>query len=145
MPEDRYNRSPISLREGKIFINGVEVADCVNCTINFTPEVAQVRQLGDLAQSTKYLGYTISGTLTRWRSNSWMMDMIDDYIKTRKTPEFKITGMQNDVGSDYYAENGAKTITAYGCVFTGDIPLMSLDSKGEILEDQLTFSAVGVK
>lgn len=34
-----YNKNPISLREGKVFIDGVECLDSVNCTIKFTPDV----------------------------------------------------------------------------------------------------------
>ena len=34
-----YNKSPISMREGKVFIDGVECFDGVKCNIKFTPDV----------------------------------------------------------------------------------------------------------
>ena len=34
----QYNHAPISLREGHVFLDGVEIADSITCTINFTPE-----------------------------------------------------------------------------------------------------------
>ena len=51
-----------------------------------------------------------------------------EYIKTGKTPEMKIQGISEDKNSDYYDINKGDTITAVGCVMTGDISLMELDT-----------------
>ena len=40
----QYNHAPISLREGHVFLDGVEIADSITCTINFTPDVWTGRQ-----------------------------------------------------------------------------------------------------
>ena len=52
-----YNKSPISLREGKVFIDGIEVMDSVTCTINFTPEVWTGKQIGEQTNSSRWLRY----------------------------------------------------------------------------------------
>jgi hypothetical protein len=136
-----YNKSPISLREGKVFIDGIEVMDSVKCDIHFTPDVWSGKQLGEQTNSSRWLGFSITGSITRRRSTNWMKDTIKKYISTHRTPEFKIQGIMNDANSDYYADFGSDTVTAVGCVLTGDLNLTNLDSGGEIVDDVIAFSA----
>lgn len=139
-----YNKSPISLREGKIFIDGVECLDGVNCNIKFTPETWSGKTLGEKSSSTRWLGYSISGTITRRRSTPFLKDIIEKYKEELKTPEFTIQGIMNDTASDYYDEYGSETTTVVGCVLTGDITLLNLDSGGDVLNDTITFNAKGI-
>lgn len=135
-----YNKSPISLREGKVFIDGIEVMDSIACTINFTPEVWSGKQLGEKTNSNRWIGYAIAGSITRRRSTPWLKDIITNYIKTNKTPELTIQGIMNDENSDYFEAFGSDTVTAVGCVLTGDLPLTRLDSAGEVVDDVIAFS-----
>lgn len=136
-----YNKSPISLREGHLYIDGVECADGIKCEIKFTPDVWTGRQLGEKSPSSRWLGYSISGTITRRRSTNWLEEKIKEYTASGETPEFKIQGIMDDPASDFYAENGTHTVTCVGCVLTGDLPLLALDSEGNAVEDALSFSA----
>lgn len=136
-----YNKNPISLREGKIFIDGVECVDGVNCTIKFTPDVWSGKQLGERTNSSRWLGYNIAGTITRRRSNNWLKTKIKEYIATGATPEMKIQGIMDDVNSDYYKAHGSDVVTCVGCVLTGDLPLTALDSAGEVVDDAINFNA----
>lgn len=136
-----YNKSPISLREGKVFIDGIECLDSVTCVINFTPDVWTGRQLGERTPSSRWLGASITGTMTRRRSTPWLKEAIQKYQTTKATPEFTIQGIMNDENSDYYAENGSETVTCVGCVLTGDLNLINLDSNGEIVDDSIAFNA----
>ena len=136
-----YNKSPMSLREGKIFIDGVECADGVKCTINFTPTVWSGTQLGERTPSSRWLGYTITGSITRRRSNNWLREKIKAYKASGATPELTIQGIMDDTNSDYYRDFGTDTVTAVGCVLTGDLPLTALDSAGEIVDDVIGFNA----
>ena len=52
----KYNKSPISLREGKMFIDGVEVMDGIKANIKFTPDVWTGRQLGEQTPSGELEG-----------------------------------------------------------------------------------------
>lgn len=136
-----YNKSPISLREGKVFIDGVEVLDNIKCNIKFTPDVWSGRQLGEKSKSSRWLGYAITGDITRRRSTPWLKEKIKAYIASGKTPEMTIQGIMNDANSDYYADFGSDTVTAVGCVLTGDLPLTALDSDGQVVDDTIAFSA----
>lgn len=136
-----YNRNPISLREGKVFLDGVEILDGIKCEITFTPDVWTGKQLGDRSNSSRWLGYAITGNITRRRSTPWLEEKIKEYMKTGITPEMTIQGVMNDKNSDYYKEHGVDTVTVVGCVLTGDLPLTRLDSSGEIVDDAITFNA----
>jgi len=136
----QYNKNPISLREGKAFIDGVEVLDCIKCEIKFTPDVWTGRQLGERTPSSRWLGCQIAGTITRRRSTPWLRDAIKKYNETKGTPEFTIQGIMNDENSEYYDKNGAEIVTCVGCVLTGDLNLINLDSGGNVVEDAISFN-----
>jgi len=135
-----YNKSPISVREGKAYIDGVEVLDSNKLEIKFTPDVWTGKQLGERTPSSRWLGYSITGTMTRRRSTNWLKEKIKEYMASGATPELTIQGIANDENSDYYAANGTDTVTAVGCVLTGDLNLTNLDSGGDILDDVINFN-----
>ena len=47
----------------------------------------------------------------------------------------------DDENSDYYVENGSNVITCVGCVLTGDLNLINLDSGGDVVDDVIAFNA----
>lgn len=136
-----HNKNPISLREGKVFVDGVEVMDAVKANIKFTPDTWSGRQLGERTPSTRWLGYSITVELTRRRSTPWIKDVITKYMADGATPEFTVQGIMDDRNSDFYAAAGTDTVTCVGCVLTGDLPLTALDSEGTIVDDSVTFNA----
>lgn len=137
----QYHKNPISLREGKVFLDGLEIFDSVKCEIKFTPDVWTGKQLSDRSSSSRWLGYSISGSITRRRTTPWLKETIQGYIKTGKTPELTIQGMMNDRGSEYYENEGSDTVTVVGVVLTGDLTLISLDADGQVLDDVIGFNA----
>ena len=98
-----YNHAPISLREGHVYLDGVEIADSIKCEIKMTPDVWTGRQLGERTPSSRWLGCQITGNMTRRRSTPWLREAIQRYNKDKGTPEFTIQGIMNDENSDYYA------------------------------------------
>ncbi len=137
----KYNKAPISLRDGRITIDGIVIADGVKFELKFTPDVWNGRQLGDLSPSSRWLGYAISGNITRRRSTPWLKEKVKEYMANHETPELTIQGIMEDANSDYYKEFGSDTVTAVGCVLTGDLTLISLDSGGDVLDDNIGFNA----
>ena len=136
-----YNQAPISLREGHVYLNGVEIADSIKCEIKFTPDVWSGRQLGELTPSSRWLGYSISGSITRRRSTKWLEGEIQKYKDSHETPEMTIQGIMDDKNSDDDKKYGTDTVTCVGCVLTGDLPLTLLDSGGDVVEDSISFNA----
>ena len=142
-----HNLSPIALREGKMFLDGVECFDGVECKIEFVPKFWQGHQLGDQGQSTRWTGYTIEVTIKRRKATSWGPDMVKDYIKTRRTPEFTIQGISDDPNSDYYLEQkGPTTVTALGCVPTSNVQLMALNSESDdVITEEMKLNAKSIQ
>lgn len=134
----------MSLREGKVFIDGVEVLNQVTCTIKFTPDVAESRVLGEKGKSRRWLGRDITGSLTEYKSTPWLLDAVKKYEKSFKTPRFTIQGIQNDSDSEYTGKNGNAVVTCIDCVLTGDIPLIALDSGGQLVKDSVSFGAYDI-
>jgi hypothetical protein len=137
----KYNKSPISLREGHVYLDGIEVMDSLKCELKFTPDVWEGRVLGEASPSRRWRGYTLTGSITRRRSTPWLKEAIHKYISTGATPEFTIQGIMDDKNSDYYEANGSDTVTVVGCVLTGDMILTMLDSGGDVIDETITFGA----
>lgn len=141
---NEYNKAPISLREGHVFLDGLEIMDCVKCRIVYKPEIWEGGQLNERSKSRRQLGYDITGSITERRATSWLKDLIKKYQQTGRTPEFTIQGVMNDENSDYYATNGSDVVTAVGCVLTGETVLTDLDREGQILNEEVQFAAYDV-
>lgn len=140
----KYNHSPIMLTEGIIYMDGVRCFDAVQCEIKFTPDVWEGRLLGEVTPSSRWKGVKITGTITRRRSTPWLEDIVKKYMKDKVTPEFTIQGVMNDKNSDYYQDYGDKITTVVGCVITGDVNLIKIDTNGDVFEDVVSFNAKDV-
>lgn len=141
---ENYNKKPMLLTEGHVCIDGVEVMDCVKCEIKFTPDVWSGKVVGERSPSSRWKGYSVTGTITQRRSKPFFKEIVQKYKETGVTPECTIQGIMDDKGSDYYQEYGSCKATAVGCVFTGDILLVALDSGGDAVEDSIAFNAKDV-
>lgn len=135
------NKRRISLREGRIYLDGREIMDAVKLEVVFTPDVNESRGLKERGVSRRWLGFDITGTITEYRTKPWIHDAVKKYMKDGITPEFTITGIQDDKGSDYYAENGLITKTLKGVVLTGDLTMINMDAEGDVLQDEIEFGA----
>ena len=139
------NKNGISLREGRIYLDGTLIADAAPLTINFQPEVAQHRTLGEKGMNRRWIGRDVTGSMTEWKSTPWLENKIKEYEKTGVTPEFKIQGRREDKSSDYYKKyKKAETVTLTGVVLTGDLPLMALDTAGELVQQTVNFGAKNI-
>ena len=140
-----FNENAISLREGRVYLDGSLVLDCVKCEIKVTPDVWTGKRLGDRTNSSRWLGAAITGSITRRRSTNWLKTKLMTYIQNGVTPEFTIQGVMTDKNSDYYKKHGTDSVTCVGVVLTGELPLTQLDSNGEVVEDVITFNARDVR
>ena len=138
------NKNPLLLTEGNIFVDGTEIMDCVKCEIKFTPDVWTGKVLGERSPSSRWKGYTVTGTITQRRTTPFFREIVEKYQNDGVTPVCTIQGIMTDKGSDYWQNYGNCTATAVGCVFTGDIMLIALDSGGDVVDDSISFNAKDV-
>mgnify|MGYP002870136458 CR=1 FL=1 len=142
----RVNKSPLSMRQGKIIIDGDVVAEASKYTLRFTPTVWEGKTLSEQGTNRRWLGYDVTGTIERWKTNKLLKEKIKIFLETGETPEMTIQGIAEDPNSDFFADNGNANdeITAVGCVLTGDLTLMDLDTDGEVVKESISFGAKSV-
>lgn len=137
----RVNSSPLSSREGKVYINGVLVADSCKFKVIFKPKVWSGKQLSEQSTNRRWIGYDIEVQIEEWKTTRRYRGMVDHYLKTGQTPEFTVQGIQTDKNSDFYAVNKSEKVTCVGCVPTGDINLIEMDTDGEVVKESITMGA----
>lgn len=136
------NKRGISLREGKVYLEGKVVAEAATFKLVFTPETVEYRVLGEHGKNRRWLGFDITGSMEEWKSTKWLTEKIQKYKKTGETPEFTIQGYRCDKNSDFYDKTKKpETVTATGCVLTGDLTLMDLDTEGQLVKQSISFGA----
>ncbi len=136
------NKRPLVVTNGRVYIDGVMVADSCKYSAVFTPKVWEGKALGDPGTNRRWVGYDITGTIDSWKTNNLYKEKALEYIKSGKTPEMKIYSVNDDTNSDFYDELGKKDeLTLVGCVLTGDIPLMDLDTDGDVAKVSVNFGA----
>ncbi|MGO4945881.1 phage tail tube protein [Blautia sp. Sow4_E7] len=137
----RVNSSPLSAREGKVYIDGVLVADSCKFKVVFKPDVWSGKQLSEHGTNRRWIGYDIEVQITQWKTTRMYRTMIDKYLKSGITPEMTIQGVQTDTNSDFYVKNKSEKVTCIGCVPTGDINLIDMDTDGDVVKEDITFGA----
>ena len=141
MANERVNRSPLSAREGKVYLGGVLIADTCKFKVTFKPDVWTGKQLSEPGNNRRWIGYDIELTSEEWKTTRRYRTMIDSYLKDGKTPELTIQGVQTDKNSDFYATNKSETVTCVGCVPTDDIDLIDMDTDGDVVKESIKFGA----
>lgn len=135
------NIKPLSLVEGKAYIDGIEVMDAAKMTIQFVPKVANYRIVGKKGTHRRWVGYDITGTLEEYKTTNRYEKIVKEYIANGKTPEFTFQGIRTDQDSDYFETVGSESVTVIGAVITSEIPLLNIDSDGELVKENITFGA----
>lgn len=135
------NTKPLSLKEGHIYIDGVEVIDAAKLSIVYTPTVWSGKILGDKGTNRRWLGRDITGTIDEYRTTPRWINIVKQYESDGITPELTIQGIRTDKDSDYYETSGSESVTLTGVVLTGDINLIELDTDGDVVKDSIAFGA----
>ena len=141
MAGKRVNSSPLSARKGKVYIDGVTIADSCKFKVVFKPDVWEGKQLSEQGTNRRWIGYDIEVTLEEWKTTNRYKEMVDKYLKSGATPELTIQGIQTDKNSDFYDRNGSNKITCVGCVPTDDMTLSDMDTDGDVVKDSVKFGA----
>lgn len=127
--------------EGKVFLDGELVAEAKKLLIKVTLNNAKSKPLGNKTEKTRTCGYTISVEMGAYKTSKFGVDIIKKYIDKGITPEFTIQAMNNDSGSDYFKQFGNDVVTVVGCVPTGDLTVLDLDSSStDYVEETFSFS-----
>lgn len=138
------NIKPLSLSEGKAYIDGIEVMDLAKVSIKFVPKVWAGKMVGKKGTNRRWIGYDIKGSLDEYKTSPRWIAMVKKYLQDGKTPELTIQAVRTDPDSDYFDTNGSESVTVTGVVIDSEIALLDIDTDGEVVKDSISFGAKNV-
>ena len=81
---------------GTLWINDKEIGEVKSFQVKAEFKKEEVKMAGVMATDTKYMGYTVKGSLSLHKTNSRMIHYISDSIKAGKEPRFTLMGKLAD-------------------------------------------------
>ena len=93
-------RKVINGTHGSLWINDQEVSEVKSFQVKAEFQKEEVKIAGQMATDTKYMGYSIKGSLSLHKVNSRMIHFISDSIKAGKEPRFTLIGKLADPDAD---------------------------------------------
>lgn len=133
--------NPMLKTEGKLFIDGEEFAQAKKVLIKVSLNNSTSKPLGVKTEKTRTTGYKITVEVGMYKTNKFGASIVKNYLDKGLTPEFTIQALNNDRGSDFFKQYGNDVVTVVGCVPTGDINLLDLDSSStDYVEETINFN-----
>ncbi len=133
--------NPMLKTEGELFINGEKFAQAKKVLIKVSLNNSTSKPLGVKTEKTRTTGYKISVEVGMYKTNKFGVSIVKNYLDKGLTPEFTIQALNNDKGSDFFKQFGNDVVTITGCVPTGDLTLLDLDSSStDYVEETINFS-----
>ena len=127
-------RKVINGTHGSLWINDQEISEVKSFQVKAEFQKEEVKIAGQMATDTKYMGYSIKGSLSLHKVNSRMIKFISDSIKAGKEPRFTLIGKLADPDAD-----GVERIAVKNVSFD-DLTLMDW-TVGEISSSEHPFTA----
>lgn len=109
--------------------------------VKATIDSTDVARLGSFVKGSRATGMAYSGTMTIYKVNPRVDNMIQQMANTGLVPYFDI----QTVNEDPTAKNGRDVKLVKDCHLDGDITIAAMDGDGEFLEQEVNFNAGGVE
>ena len=104
-------RKVINGTHGSLWINDQEVSEVKSFQVKAEFQKEEVKIAGQMATDTKYMGYSIKGSLALHKVNSRMIRFISDSIKAGKEPRFTLIGKLADPDADGVERIAVKNVS----------------------------------
>ena len=127
-------RKVINGTHGSLWINDQEISEVKSFQVKAEFQKEEVKIAGQMATDTKYMGYSVKGSLSLHKVNSRMIRFISNSIKAGKEPRFTLIGKLADPDAD-----GVERIVVKNVSFD-DLTLMDW-TVGEISSSEHPFTA----
>jgi hypothetical protein len=112
-----------------------------NIEVKATIDSTDVPRLGSFVKGSRATGMAYSGTMTIYKVNPRIDNIIQQMADTGLVPYFDI----QTVNEDPTAKNGRDVKLIKDCHLDGDIVIAAMDGDGEFLEQEVNFNAGGVQ
>lgn len=121
---------------GRLWINGIQVAQVKSFELKATLNYEEVDVNGDLAKKQRYTGYALAGTMVCHKINSYNTTLVNSGIKNGQLPDIKFVATLADPDSE-----GSESIEVYDVTFD-EITLMHFENSS-VEEESIPFKAGG--
>ncbi|MGE8207682.1 phage tail tube protein [Heyndrickxia sp. NPDC080065] len=125
----------ISGKEGRLFLNGEEMAHIKSFEANIEKNKSEVNIMGRRMTGHKSTGAKGSGTATFYKVTSKFVQIMLNYIKTGKDEYFTFQEVLDDKGSG----RGTERVTLYDVNFDS-AKIAGLDVDSDALEEEVPFT-----
>lgn len=129
----------ISGKEGRLFLDGEEVAYAKSFTATFEKNKVSVDVIGRRMQGHKTVGGSGSGSLVVYKVTSKFVKLAADYINKGIDPYFTFQEVLDDQSSG----RGTERVTLYDVNFDS-AQVASLNAEGTVLEEEMPFTWEGI-
>ena len=96
---------------GSLWINDEEIAELKSFQVKVEFQKEEVKTVGSMATDTKYMGYTVKGSLALHKVNSRMIKNLSDGVKSGKMPKFTLMGKLADPDADGVERIAVKNVS----------------------------------
>ena len=104
-------RKVINGTHGSLWINDQEVSEVKSFQVKAEFQKEEVKIAGQMATDTKYMGYSVKGSLSLHKVNSRMIRFISNSIKAGKEPRFTLIGKLADPDADGVERIAVKNVS----------------------------------
>lgn len=128
-------QNTISGKEGRLFLDGEELAYIKNFEANIEKNKSEVPIMGRRMTGHKSTGATGTGTAVFYKVTSRFVRIMIDYVKTGVDPYFTFQGVLDDKSSG----RGVERVTLFDVNFDSS-KVIGLDVESEALEEEVPFT-----
>ncbi len=128
-------QNTINGKEGRLFLDGVEMAHIKTVEATIEKEKAEVNIMGRRMQGHKTTGASGEGTLTFYKVTSQFIKIMMDYLHNGEDAYFTLQSVLDDKNSG----RGTERVTLFD-VNISSVSVMSLDVDAEALEEEVPFT-----
>lgn len=123
---------------GKVWLNDERLANVKSFEAKASLDYEDVDVNGDLGQRHRYMGYSVSGTLTLHKYDSTVAKLMKDAIVSGVMPEIKVIAALDDPTA-----YGSERVALYD-VTLDEVTLNKFENKG-LTEEEVPFKAGSFK
>ncbi|WGD65753.1 phage tail tube protein [Bacillus subtilis] len=128
-------QNTISGKEGRLFLDGEEMAHIKTFEANVEKNKSEVNIMGRRMTGHKTTGANGTGTATFYKVTSQFVHIMMDYVKKGSDPYFTLQAVLDDASSG----RGTERVTLYDVNFDS-AKIAGLDVDSEALEEEVPFT-----
>ena len=129
------SQNTISAKEGRFFLDGVEMLNCIKLEITIEKDKSEIKRLGVRMTGHKTTGLSGSGTMTEYHATSNMGLLLQKYKDTGE--DVYLDGIV--VVDDPSSGRGVERIALTGINFDS-ATIANIDAEGEVIQDEVPFT-----